>query len=193
MRIDHFSIRPVSKGKISLSWTSERPELWSWIFLNGKCLAGPYMPNTTERSITFSVPAEATFVIEIDDEEGIEVIPESTEEAPLIKPVIAWNESEEAVSHKIYHSVFGTNASETLLATLPARFTGRTEIDCPIRLNGRGGRWHTFRVDAADSFGNESLSELIPYFAADLPLTPSLTISRNIETGLFSFRINQES
>ncbi|GHT44579.1 hypothetical protein FACS189454_02410 [Planctomycetales bacterium] len=193
MRIDNFSIRSVSKSKVSLSWTSERPELWSWIFLNGKLLAGPYMPDSKERGITFPVPADAAFVIEIDDEEGIEVVPESAEEAPLIKPTIAWNESEEAVSYKIYHSVFDTNASETLLATMPARFTGRVEIDCPARLNGRDGHWHTFRVEAVDSFGNESVSELLPYFAADLPLAPSLTISRNIETGLFSFRINKES
>jgi len=46
-----------------------------------------------------------------------------------------------------------------------------------------------FRVESVDQFGNESENEIVPYFAADLPIPPTLAISRNTETGLLNFRI----
>jgi hypothetical protein len=64
------------------------------------------------------------------------------------------------------------------------------EMECPIKLEGKNGRWHSFRVEAVDQFGNESVNEIVPYFAVDLLPVPNLIISRHIETGLFSFGSN---
>jgi hypothetical protein len=85
--------------------------------------------------------------------------------------------------------IIGYEICKSSVVTIPSRLTGQIEIDCPIKLEGKNGRWHSFRVESVDQFGNESVSEIIPYFAADLPPAPNLMISRNVETGLFSFRI----
>jgi hypothetical protein len=135
------------------------------------------------------IPTDKTYKIEVLDVTDDETIPYSFEEPPLVQPLLSWNTVEQAVTYKIYHTIFDTGSIESLLVTIPARVIGRIEIDCPIKLEGKNGRWHSFRVESVDQFGNESVSEMIPYFAADLPPVPNLRISRNIETRLFSFRI----
>jgi hypothetical protein len=116
-------------------------------------------------------------------------IPASIEQAPLVKPTIAWNKVDAATCYRVYHTIFDTGTIESRLIDIPATPMDRIEIDCPVKLEGRGGRWHSFRVESVDQFSNESLSEVIPHFAADLPTPPELIISRNTETGLLSFRI----
>jgi hypothetical protein len=76
---------------------------------------------------------------------------------------------------------------------VPPLSNERVEVDCPRKLEGKNGRWHYFRVETVDQFGNESESEIVPYFAADLPPSPSLAISRNTTTGLLAFRIRLET
>ena len=63
------------------------------------------------------------------------------------------------------------------------------QSDCIANEQGRGGRWHSFRVEAVDQFGNESVGEVIAYHAADLPRPPRLAISRDTQNGFFNFRI----
>ncbi|HBT77374.1 MAG TPA: hypothetical protein DEB39_10740 [Planctomycetaceae bacterium] len=58
-----------------------------------------------------------------------------------------------------------------------------------MKLEGRNGRWHSFRVETVDQFGNESENEIVAHFAADLPLVPELSISRDVESGNLTFRV----
>ncbi len=182
-------IRPQGSGRITISWTSDSPEVLSWIFINGVFAVGPFMAETTDRAATLPVPTEKTFVVEVHDFEEIEEIPLPIEQKPLVMPQISWNCVETATAYRIYHTIFDTGSIESLmLETLPMGVE-RMEIDCPIKLEGRGGRWHSFRVESVDQFGNESENEVVPHFAVDLPLVPELSISRDVETGHLTFRI----
>ena len=182
-------IRPLSQGHASISWTSDSPEVLSWIFINGVFAVGPFMAETTDRAVTLPVPSDKTFVVEVHDCTDIEEVPLAIEQKPLVKPQIAWNCVESAAAYRIYHTIFDTGTIESLLLETLPMGVDRMEIDCPTKLEGRGGRWHSFRVESVDQFGNESENEVVPHFAADLPFIPELSISRDVETGSLTFRI----
>jgi hypothetical protein len=110
-------------------------------------------------------------------------------DAAILRVSHEWNKVEAATCYRVYHTIFDTGTIESRLIDIPATPMDRIEIDCPVKLEGRGGRWHSFRVESVDQFSNESVSEVIPHHAADLPTPPELIISRNTETGLLSFRI----
>ncbi len=189
MLVDNVLVRSLGDGWISVLWTSESTDAWSWIFVNGKRTLGPYMAETKNRSVTIPVPTEGTFIVEVHDFDDGETVPDSIEQRPLVKPLIAWNSVKTAVAYHVYHTIFDTGSIESLLLEVPPMGMERMEIDCPVSLEGRNGSWHSFRVESVDQFGNESENEVVPHFAVDLPLVPSLTISRDTETGLLSFRI----
>lgn len=189
MLVENILIRPQGTREVSISWTSQTAEMRSFVFINSTLVVGAYRAETINRSIVLPVPNNKTYKIEVFDVIEDETIPYSLEESPMVQPLLSWNAVDNAVAYKIYHTIFDTGSIESLLLTIPARLTGRVEITCPVKLEGKNGRWHYFRVESVDQYGNESVNEIVPYFAADLPSVPNLMISRNIETGLFSFRI----
>jgi hypothetical protein len=189
MLVENVLIRPQGTREVSISWESASETTRSYLFINGVFAVGPFMADARKRTVVLPVPNDKTFKIEVHDVEDDEEISVAIEEAPLIKPQIAWNAVESAVCYKIYHTIFDTGSIESLLLQVPPMSMERLEVDCPRKLEGKNGRWHYFRVETVDQFGNESISEIVPYFAADLPPTPLLTISRNTTTGLLSFRI----
>jgi hypothetical protein len=184
MKVENILIRPHGTNDVSLSWTSEAANSRSYIFINGSLVVGGFMAGTIERNAILPVSANLTYKIEIHELTDENILPNSTEELPQTRPKIAWNSVTQSQFYKIYHTIFDAGEIESLLTTIPAVGMSRNEIDCPIKLDGKGGRWHSFRVVAVDQFGNESLSEVIPHFAIDLPSIPKLIISRDIQTGL---------
>jgi hypothetical protein len=190
MLVDNVLIRPHGTQEVSISWTSDSDKIRSSIFINGNLVVSSYMAGTKERNVLLPVPLNTTFKIEVHDCDDDEVIPQSIEEPTRVRPQISWNTVENVISYKIYHTIFDTGTIETLLTQVPARAMPRMEIDCPVKLEGKNGRWHSFRVESVDPFGNESINEVVPYFAADFPPPPQLIIARNIQSGLLSFRIS---
>ena len=189
MLLENILIRPQPEGYITISWTSDSADMLSWIFINGVLAVGPFMAETTDRSVTLPVPTEKTFVVEVHDFSDSETVPTAIAQKPLVKPQIAWNSVETATAYHIYHTIFDTGSIESLLLEVPASGVERMEIDCPTTLEGRNGRWHSFRVETVDQFGNESENHVIAYDAYDLPPIPELSISRDVETGNLTFRI----
>jgi len=180
-------VRKITPDTISVTWTSPNKDARSWVFINGQFAVGPFYGETSERTVTLRLPPGETFVVEVHDFDD-ETVPKPVEEAPLVRPTIGWNSVDEASSYRIYHTIFDIGTMETLLCEVPP-MSGRLEIDCPIRLEGKNGRWHSFRVESVDQFDNESENEVVAHFAADLPPKPPLMMSRDTETGLLNFRI----
>ncbi len=191
MLIEHFDIKPLSASQCLLSWESEAEDVVSWIFINGRFYLGPFMAGTKKRSMAIPFSATRTQVVEIHDFFGTETMPEAVEIAPLVRPGIAWNAVPEAVKYRLYHEPGGE--TEIRRGDFPALSTDRMEIDCPVKLEGRGGRWHRFRVESLDRYGKESESggQAIHYFAADLPDIVQINILRDPATGLFTFSIGE--
>ncbi len=188
MLVDNVLLRSLGNGQVAISWTSETEAMWSWVFVNGKWAVGPYMAETKNRSITIPVSTDGTFHVEVHDFED-ETVPDSIVQKPLVKPRIGWNCVDNAAAYRVYHTIFDTGSIESLLLQVPPMGIERMEIDCPVKLEGRNGRWHSFRVETVGQFGNESENEVVPHFAVDLPPSPELIVSRDTDTGLLSFRI----
>ena len=188
MLIEHFDIKFLNASQCQLSWTSATENTWSWIFVNGKLACGPYMAETKNRSVTLPISTNGTFCVEVHDFED-ETVPTAISETPLVKPQIAWNGVDNAAAYRVYHTIFDAGSIESLLVQVPPMGMERTEIDCPVKLEGRNGRWHSFRVESVDQFGNESENNVVAHFADDLPPVPELEIARDTVTGLLSFRI----
>jgi hypothetical protein len=189
MIINNVVVRPQGDRDISVTWTSENDEIRSYVYINGKLVVGAFRAGTTKRNIVLPIPVDKTYKIEVHDLDDDDVVPHSLEEPIQVKPLLSWNTVENAVMYKIYHMIFDTGFIESLLVTIPARAIGRMEIECPRTLEGSNGRWHYFRVEAVDQYGNESVNEIVPYFAVDLPPVPELMIARDTKTGLLSFYI----
>jgi hypothetical protein len=187
MLIKNVLIRPLAENQIALYWKSDTVEKLSWVFINGRFSVGPFMAETLERNIVLSVPDGGTFLVEVHDFDD-NAVPQPIEQVPLVRPTIGWNGVDEAACYRVYHTIFDGGTMETLLCEVPP-VSSRLEINCPIRLEGKGGRWHSFRVESVDQFNNESENEIVPHFAADLPPKPKLTITRDTTSGLLNFRI----
>ncbi len=187
MLVENVLVRPIGENQASIYWTSDTAEMRSWVFINGRFSLGPFIAETRERNIVLAIPEGTTFLVEIHDFDD-DTVQDSIEQKPLVRPTIGWNGVDGAVSYRIYHSIFDGGTLETLLCEVPP-YSGRMEIDCPIRLEGKNGRWHSFRVETVDQFNNESENEVVAHFAADLPSPPQLLISRDTSSGLLNFSI----
>jgi len=190
MRIENFTLRTKNENQCVISWTSKSEEMYSWIFINGKFVIGPFMPQTLERSITIPFLQGTTAVIEIHEFDNLEMIPNSCEEMPQIKPLLSWNPVEEAKKYRVYHGDFATG-EESMVSEINARpGIDRMEINSPVILDGRNGHWYWFRVESLDKYNNESINtgELVKYHASDLPPVPELTIKKQ-PNGKYQFTI----
>jgi hypothetical protein len=147
VKVDYLLIRSHGTNEVSLNWTGESADSRSYIFINGSLVISGFMAGTKERSAILPVPFHSTFLIEVHEFTDENEIPNTMEELPQVRPLIAWNSVDTAISYNIYHAVFDND-----------------EI--------------------------ESLNEVIPHFAVDLPPSPELVITRDTQTGLLSFRIN---
>jgi len=188
MFIENVLIRPLAQNQVAIYWTSDTAEKRSWVFINGRFSIGPFIAEEKERNIVLTIPEGTTFLVEVHDFDD-DTVPQSIEQEPLVEPSIGWNGVDEVTCYRIYHTIFDGGTMETLLCEVPP-VSGRLEINCPIRLEGKGGRWHSFRVESVDQFNNESENEVVAHFAADLPAKPQLMITRDTISGLLNFRIS---
>ena len=108
---------------------------------------------------------------------------------PNTRPELSWNPVTGAVRYRVYHRVKG--GVETRIYDQPAaEGLEHYRITCPILLEGKGGVWHFFRVEAVDRYGHESTREAWTYFVWDLPAAPGgLVVTDGSAPGLFDFEI----
>jgi len=191
MRIHDFTLRTKNETQCVISWTSASEEMHSWLFINGKYVIGPFMPRTLERSMTIPFLQGTTAVIEIHEFDDLDLIPNSCEEMPQIKPLLSWNPVDEAVKYRVYHGDF-TTGEEAVVSEVNARpGIARMEINSPVVLDGKNGHWYWFRVESLDKYNHESINngELVKYHATDLPPVPVLTLSKQ-SNGKYQFTIS---
>lgn len=187
MLVENVTHTPFGKNQIRIEWVSETVLTRSWIFINGLFVVGPYMSDATKRSVILTVPTDRTLCIEVHDFED-DTVPDPCVQKPLVRPMITFNDVNEATSYRIYHKQLDSNEYEVLLAEIPAR-VGPMEVMSPIVLNGHNGHWHSFRVEAVNKYHRESVNDLVYWFAVDFPVVPRLTVIRDVTSGLLTFRI----
>lgn len=140
--------------------------------------------------MTIPFSRNQTAVIEIHDFDDLEIIPNSCEEMPQIKPLLSWNPVDEAVKYRVYHGDFDTMIEELASEVNARQGISRMEINSPVELDGKHGHWHWFRVESLDKYNHESEhnGELVKYFASDLPPIAELNITKQ-SNGKYTFTI----
>ena len=189
MRNEVFRLTPKDSQESRVSWEAPGPDWVSWVFVNGKHVAGPFYAGQVQRSVRIPHPAGKAIALEIHD------FPDDTEpvapavEAPNTRPDLLWNSVAGAVRYRIYHRVKG-GAEEKIYDQPAEEGIDRHRIACPIRLEGEGGVWHFFRVEAVNAFGYESTRQAWTFFARDLPAPAgNLEVTDGSAPGLFDFEI----
>ncbi|MGL6197100.1 MAG: hypothetical protein ACRC2T_19995 [Thermoguttaceae bacterium] len=186
MLVENVLVRYITYNFVQVSWTSDSPETKSWLFLNGLFLLGPFFGETMQRSIRVKVPT-TTFLVEVHDF-GDDTVPDPITIPARTRPQISWNSVENAACYRVYHKYLAGDATETLLREYPP-LGERIIINCPVKLERC---WSSFRVVAVDEYGNESESDTVSHFAADFPVPPNCVITRDTQTNLLTFKIEEK-
>jgi hypothetical protein len=185
---EDYRITPKDSKNAHVRWSAPSATDRSWIFINGSHVLGPIFIEEIERVVKIPFALADVIKIEIHDlPDGVNT--NAIEITPNVKPILIWNHVPEAVRYRIHHRESGLTESVIYDKKIVSGIT-RYVINCPITLNGKGGVWHFFRVEAVDQYGNESTRQTWSFFVMDTPEVPSsLTVTDGSLPGTFNFLI----
>ena len=153
-------------GGSLLTWTSAAADLVSFVFLDSKRVSTQYAPGTTARALQIPLSVERTGKIEIHD-----LIPSGPDglaiaATPNTSPLLYWDDVAAASSYRIY-------TNDVLVWSMPIndRQPQYTMI-YPFTLDSG---WQSVRIEAVDSFGEESTRASWRYYVLDLPEPQKVT------------------
>lgn len=192
MIVDAFRLEPYGAGWVLCTWTSEHP---TWIiraYVDGQLAACDGRPaSTTERSIVIPWPSGETHAVEIHEVEDADEPLAPVNVAAFTRPVISWTATAAAERYRLYWRDDYAGADELLFdQPVTPDNLGICTIDCPIPLDGRGGRWQFLRVEAVDKYGHQSTRLSWVYRAVEPPDAPALTVSAGSSPGLYNISLN---
>lgn len=192
----------VSKNTVQLArinWDAVSTDL-SWFYKDGLFDSGPIYPDAFDdpekRDVEADLVSGRTLQPEIHDLEddftrsfdGDLIETSSIYARPNSKPFIYWSPVTDAAKYKIYHQKEGE--AETLIDTIYPYDADLQEYQIIDALDGSFGKWHFFRVEVVDIYGNESSRALWRFWVYDLPdAISNLTVSNGSGSGLFDIEI----
>jgi len=185
-------ITPINNRQCNLRWTAASADVVSWIFINGEFYRGPLSFDETERSVRIPLRAEDVIALEVHDLLDDTVVPDAVEVEPNTQPTLSWNAVADAARYRIYHHA-GDDDESLIYDHAAADGIEQYAVTCPIVLDGQGGVWHHFRVEAVDEYGNESTRLAWTYFAMDLPpAVERISVAAGSGAGTYTFTLTPE-
>jgi len=184
-------LRDLDKTHATVAWTTPWPDGASWVFVNGKRVVGPHVTGTAERSVRIPMgDSSFSVALEVHDFEATDLDLPPVEIEPNTRPILVWKDVADAVRFRIYHKERDAQVAEELIYDR-ARRTGQTRhhVLCPAVLNGVGGIWHLFRVEAVDPYGNESERDSWAYFVSEPAAEPAVTAYEGSADGLYTVHL----
>ena len=186
---DNYRLTQLDSRRCRLHWTAANADDVSWVFANGRKVAGPLIADAAERSVRIPFAVDDVLCLEIHDVPQDQLPAIAMQIEPDTQPLLVWAPLAEAVRYRIYHRTEGTD--EHCIYNRLARNTGDLcQLLCPISLAGTGGVWHFLRVEAVDQYGNESTRQSWRFYATDVPEAPSdLSVVEGSIPDTFTFTI----
>lgn len=188
---ENFRLSPIDARRANIAWTAPTADAVSWIFIDGKWTLGPLFLATTDRMVPIRLASDQVATIEVHDfdDGSIQAAPIVTE--PNTRPTILWNPVGSAVRYRIYHRQFGDTVEEIIYDKPALQGLTQYQITCPVELDGTGGKWHFFRVEAVDLYGHESTRQSWAFFVMDLPAAPpKVTVTEGSGPGLYNLSLD---
>ena len=186
---ENVTISPIDIRTSQLNWTAENADDVSWVFVGGRIACGPIKSETALRTAIIKFGSSEIKTVEVHDLPE-RIIPRAIAVMPNTRPLLIWNAVENAVKYKIYHRS-GQSLQQRLVYDRMA-FGGikKYVVNAPEQLDGKGGKWHFFRCESVDRFGNQSLRELWAFWVMDTPeAVNELQITDGAIPGSFNFTI----
>ena len=180
-------VTPVDSSHARVNWTTPWPDGASWVFLNGLAVAGPHVTGLAARTMRLLMGAVAA-AVEVHDFEEADITIPPIGIPPNTRPTLIWRDVVEAVRFRVYHRERG--GAESLVSDI-VRTPGqeRHRLISPVVLSGIGGRWHLFRVEAVDFYGNESTMESWAYYVTEPASPPGVTVAEGSGAGLYTITV----
>lgn len=191
MLIDTLHLTPAGPGRVRVTWPTSHSAWPAWLFIDGRLAAGPIVDaaGLTERSVSIGWLEGETHVVEVHELPSLDIVAASIYPEPTTSPGVSWNSRPEAERYRRYHRET-PDGEDTLVydgPAVPDEF-GLCHFK-RLTLDGRGGRWHFFRVEAVDIYGHESARLSWVYRAVEPPDAPSLTIVAGSTTGRYTLTL----
>jgi hypothetical protein len=183
-------ITSLSTSKILLEWESPNADDVSIIYVNGVLASTIYYTEEATRSAIIDLNVHDSATIEVHDLlAGTEVCP-SIYDVKNTQPALKWNYVEDAVQYYVYHYQAG-DASESLIQRINAKLNETNyTVQCRKILDGISGKWHFFRVESVDEYGNISERKHWRYYVYEPPEpASSIEIENGSSSGLFNITI----
>jgi len=158
------TVELIAPRRVRLSWTGTLGYL-AWIMINGRLVDGPLQNDVTARTRDLNVPDLYRLEIhEGPDTEGIEPI------APLLqrRANLFWTAKPGAARYNVYRRA-NAAANERIIATVvkdPDRLYFEIQTE---ELRADRAVWNTFRIEAVNARGAESVRGEIPIFVTGVP------------------------
>ena len=182
-------LSPIDIRSSLLSWTVQNPELVSWVFINGQCVYGPIKTEEAFRTAIVQLGSGDIKALEIHDVPE-DVNPDPIGVVPNTAPKLVFNSVTGSVKYKIYYKSSLDNNQTLIYERFAAGDIQKYVINCPVKLDGKGGQWHFFRVESVDIYGNQSLRQLWCYYAMEPPeAVNNLAITEGSAAGTFNFAL----
>jgi len=164
------TLTPMGAGRAVLVWTAPNATDLSWININGEQVAGPLAPGAAAREAEIAFPDGGAAEVEVHDLPAGSSVCNIIAAEPNVRPYLEWSPVSDADRYRVHHREGESGDEERILNDqAPTTPAGTITRRCPERLNGVGGVWHHFRVEAVDEAGNESERELWPYYVTEPP------------------------
>jgi len=170
-RIDTFTIERTDPANVLLNWTGDVTKNIR-IFKDGILFLGPFLDADSSRSLSVPWPLNDPISWEVHEENSDGSFSSSVI-FPDLRPNLQWKTIPNAIFYNIFHKEGDGGTEEKLETVPPVTDSDIQEFQTRQALNGVGGVWHFFRVEAVDEDNAESISLDFPVFIRDQPVQPS--------------------
>lgn len=180
------ALTPDGASQARVEWTCPDAAFASWIYVNGALAVGPILTGEVSRSALVPFESGKTAQIEIHDLPA-SVPPASTREVPNTRPVLSWRGDATSERYRAYRAQEG--GAEAKFYDKPSEGLDQVTHQLTSDIDGQGGQWHFFRVEAVSPEGYESTRAAWPYRVMEPPAPVAVGAIDGSAPGLFTLTI----
>ena len=186
--ITDVTLTRLDSGTVEIAWsgTSGRTHR---VYRDGELMAGPDTIAAVSKSVELDWGVDKNYAIEVQ-EENADGSYSAYIVAPRVRPILRWEAVPAAEYYKIYHQEGEGGAESWIESVSKIPTLAYYNYKLGLELNGEGGAWHFFRVEAVDADGVESTTATYATLVREVP-PPVSNIAVAVTGGLGTVTITE--